>query len=47
MKDEPLRDRLDVAGNLVRLGDAMKEWIGLAAYYVMDRSDVLFTSPAE
>ena len=47
VKDEPLRDGLDVAGNLVRLGDTMKEWIGLAAYYALDRSDELFPSPGE
>jgi uncharacterized SAM-binding protein YcdF (DUF218 family) len=45
--DEPLSNRLDVAGNLVRLGDAMKEWMSLAAYYALDRSDELFPSPDE
>lgn len=42
---EPLEDRLDVAGNLSRIGGAMKEWIGLVAYYAMDRTDELFPSP--
>lgn len=44
-EDEPLRYRLDLAGNLVRLGNFMKEWIGLAAYYVLDRSNELFPAP--
>ena len=47
VEDEPLSDRLHVAGNLVRFGDAMKEWIGLVAYYALDRSDELFPSPGE
>ena len=34
--------KMGVAGNLVKIGDAMKEWIGLVAYYAMDRTDALF-----
>ena len=35
----------DLAGNLSRIGDTLKEWAGLVAYYVMGRSDELFPTP--
>ena len=45
VEGEPLVDRLDVAGNLVRIGEPLKEWIGLVVYYAMDRTDELFPAP--
>ena len=35
----------DLAGNLSRIGDTLKEWAGLVVYYVMGRSDELFPTP--
>lgn len=35
----------DLAGNLSRIGDTLKEWAGLVVYYVMGRSDELFPAP--
>jgi uncharacterized SAM-binding protein YcdF (DUF218 family) len=34
-----------VAGSLKGLNSVMKEWVGLVAYYVMDRTDELFPAP--
>lgn len=39
---KPLKVRWDLAGNLSALGVAMREWIGLVAYYATGRSDRLF-----
>ena len=35
----------DFADNLVRIGDTLKEWTGLVAYYAMGRTDELFPAP--
>jgi uncharacterized SAM-binding protein YcdF (DUF218 family) len=35
----------DLAGKLSLMGDTLKEWVGLVAYYVMGRSDELFPAP--
>ena len=35
----------DMAGNLAGLGTVLKEWVGLLAYYLMDRSDELWPAP--
>ena len=35
----------DLVGSLHGIGAALKEWIGLLAYYVMDRTDELFPAP--
>ncbi len=45
LDDESLTDRLNVASNLVRLANVIKEWIGLIAYYALDRSDEIFPGP--
>ncbi len=42
---ELLGDWPDVAANLDNIGVALKEWIGLVAYYAMDRTDELFPGP--
>jgi uncharacterized SAM-binding protein YcdF (DUF218 family) len=42
---ELLADYQDVATNLAQIGVAFKEWVGLVAYYVMDRTDELFPAP--
>ncbi len=42
---ELLGDWPDVAANLDNIGVALKEWIGLIAYYAMDRTDELFPGP--
>ena len=36
----------DVAGTLAGLGTVLKEWVGLLAYYLMDRTDQLWPAPA-
>ncbi|MFI4987849.1 MAG: YdcF family protein [Alphaproteobacteria bacterium] len=38
-------DRFDVAGTLTDLNNAAKEWLGLAAYRLMGRTDALFPAP--
>ena len=35
----------DLAGGLSALNDAVHEYVGLAAYYLMDRTDALFPGP--
>ena len=35
----------DLAGKLVGIGAALKEWVGLCAYYAVGRSDELFPAP--
>lgn len=35
----------DLEGNLNTLGWAVREWIGLVAYHLMDRTDTLFPAP--
>ncbi len=42
---ELIEDWPDVAKNLEDIGVALKEWIGLVAYYAMDRTDELFPGP--
>jgi uncharacterized SAM-binding protein YcdF (DUF218 family) len=42
---ELLADWPDVAANLAGIGVVLKEWVGLVAYYVMDRTDELFPAP--
>ncbi len=42
---EMFTDWPDVAANLANIGVALKEWIGLVGYYVMDRTDELFPGP--
>lgn len=37
---------IDFLGGLYSLWWAMREWMGLAAYYLLDRSDALFPAPA-
>lgn len=41
-----LRGPADAAEGLARLGQALHEWLGLAAYRVAGRSDALFPAPA-
>jgi len=42
---EMFADWPDVAANLAGIGVVLKEWVGLFAYYTMDRSDELFPGP--
>ena len=42
---ENFADWYDLACNLASIGVALKEWIGLVAYYAMDRTDELFPAP--
>lgn len=42
---EIVADWPDVAGRLYGIGSVLKEWVGLAAYYAMDRTDALFPAP--
>lgn len=42
---EPFADWPDVAANLADIGVALKEWVGLVAYYAMGRTDELFPGP--
>ena len=42
---EMFADWPDLAANLAGIGVALKEWIGLVAYYAMDRTDELFPGP--
>ena len=35
-----------LGGGLKRFGGGLKEWIGLAAYRVLDRTDALLPAPA-
>ena len=42
---ELFADWPDVAANLAGIGVVLKEWVGLVAYYVMDRTDELFPAP--
>ena len=44
---ELLADYQDVATNLAQIGVAFKEWVGLVAYYAMDRTDELFPGPVD
>ena len=44
---KPFKNLPDLTGNLMHLNAATKEWIGLVAYYALDRSDALFPAPAE
>jgi uncharacterized SAM-binding protein YcdF (DUF218 family) len=44
---DALTDRLDVAENLVGIGVALKEWVGLLGYYLLDRTDELWPAPGE
>jgi len=43
--DRALQHRIDLVGNLVLLEAAAKEWIGLAAYYLLGYTDRLFPAP--
>ena len=36
-----------LAANLADIGVALKEWVGLVAYYALDRIDELFPAPTE
>ena len=40
-----LEDWPDFAEKLSRINNTVKEWLGLVAYYAMDRSDALFPTP--
>ncbi len=42
---QTVTDLPDVAGNLAAIGDALKEWVGLVAYYLLDRTDELWPAP--
>jgi hypothetical protein len=42
---ELFADWPDVAANLAGIGVVLKEWVGLVAYYAMDRTDELFPGP--
>jgi len=42
---ELFADWPDVAANLASIGVVLKEWVGLLAYYAMDRTDELFPAP--
>ena len=44
---EMFADWPDVAANLAGIGATLKEWVGLVAYYVMDRTDELLPGPAD
>jgi len=37
----------DMAANLAGLGVVLKEWVGLLAYYLLDRTDQLWPAPDE
>ena len=42
---QTLTDWPDVAANLAAIGVALKEWVGLLAYYLLDRTDELWPAP--
>jgi uncharacterized SAM-binding protein YcdF (DUF218 family) len=42
---QSLTDWPDLAGNLAAIGVALKEWVGLLAYYLLDRTDELWPAP--
>jgi uncharacterized SAM-binding protein YcdF (DUF218 family) len=44
---DTLTDWPDVAGNLAGIGVTLKEWAGLLAYYLLDRTDELWPAPGE
>ncbi len=44
---EIFADWPDVAANLAGIGVVLKEWVGLVAYYAMDRTDELFPGPVD
>ena len=37
----------DIAANLAGIGVVLKEWVGLLAYYLLDRTDELWPAPGE
>lgn len=43
--ERALEHRIDFAGNLVMFEAAMKEWIGLVAYYLLGYTNALFPGP--
>ncbi len=44
---DTLTDWPDMAANLAAIGVALKEWVGLLAYYLLDRTDELWPAPDE
>lgn len=42
---ESWTDWPDAAANLAAIGVALKEWVGLLAYYLLDRTDELWPAP--
>jgi len=44
---DTLTDWPDVAANLAGIGVVLKEWVGLLAYYLLDRTDELWPAPDE
>lgn len=42
-----VRTWTDPAAKLAAIGVALKEWVGLLAYYLLDRSDELFPAPRQ
>jgi uncharacterized SAM-binding protein YcdF (DUF218 family) len=44
---DTLTDWPDVAANLAGIGVVLKEWVGLLAYYLLDRTDELWPAPVE
>jgi uncharacterized SAM-binding protein YcdF (DUF218 family) len=44
---DTLSDWPDMAANLAGIGVVLKEWVGLLAYYLLDRTDELWPEPEE
>jgi len=44
---DTLTDWPDVAANLAGIGVVLKEWVGLLAYYLLNRTDELWPAPGE
>lgn len=44
---DTVTDWPDAAANLAGIGVVLKEWVGLLAYYLLDRTDELWPAPAE
>ncbi len=44
---EMFADWPDVAENLANIGATLKEWVGLVAYYALDRTDELLPGPID
>ncbi len=44
---DTVTDWPDAAANLAGIGVVLKEWVGLLAYYLLDRTDELWPAPVE